>query len=187
MTVAYAVAASCAPIGLSFTAVALATGMLWGGPMWGTYWAWDPRLTSELLMLFLYLGCVGLRGAMDVYGAPIAQARCRRWSGWSTSDHSLLGDLVELAAPGSQCHEIRPTEHARLDAVPLLLMFAGFTCFFVALLLCVRAAKLLRRERNGTLDRRGIADEPGDGNGPRAGLLAARAEPAPGSTEGVSG
>src|ERR1700734_3194706 len=47
MMVAYAVAASCAVIGASFTALALATGMLWGRPMWGTYWEWDPRLTSE--------------------------------------------------------------------------------------------------------------------------------------------
>jgi heme exporter protein C len=49
-----------APIGASFTALALATGMLWGKPMWGTYWVWDARLTSELVLLFLYLGVIGL-------------------------------------------------------------------------------------------------------------------------------
>lgn len=51
---------SLAPIGASFTALALATGMLWGKPMWGTYWVWDARLTSELVLLFLYLGVIGL-------------------------------------------------------------------------------------------------------------------------------
>ena len=65
MNVAHAVAASCPKIGASFTAVALATGMLWGRPMWGTFWVWDPRLTSELLLLFLYLSYIALRSAFD--------------------------------------------------------------------------------------------------------------------------
>src|SRR6202008_2551772 len=65
MKVAHAVAASCAPIGASFTFAALVTGSLWGEPMWGTWWEWDPRLTSELILLFLYLGYLGLRGAIE--------------------------------------------------------------------------------------------------------------------------
>ena len=56
MKLAHALAAACAPIGVWFTAVALITGSVWGKPMWGTWWAWDPRLTSELILLFLYLG-----------------------------------------------------------------------------------------------------------------------------------
>src|SRR5882672_652787 len=63
--VAHAVAASCAPIGASFTFAALVTGALWGQPMWGTYWEWDPRLTSELILLFLYLGYMGLRAGLE--------------------------------------------------------------------------------------------------------------------------
>src|SRR5258707_15036057 len=65
MNVAHSVAASCGGIGASFTFLALVTGSLWGRPMWGTYWQWDPRLTSELVMLFLYLGYMGLRRAID--------------------------------------------------------------------------------------------------------------------------
>ena len=61
MKVAHAAAAACAPVGAWFTVVALGTGMLWGKPMWGAYWVWDPRLTSELVLLFLYLGYMGLR------------------------------------------------------------------------------------------------------------------------------
>ena len=54
-----------APVGASFTFLALVTGSLWGKPMWGTYWVWDARLTSELILLFLYLGVIGLYGAID--------------------------------------------------------------------------------------------------------------------------
>jgi len=61
----HAVAAASAPIGASFTLLALVTGSLWGRPMWGTYWAWDPRLTSELILLFLYVGMMSLRSAFE--------------------------------------------------------------------------------------------------------------------------
>ncbi|MBU2114976.1 MAG: heme ABC transporter permease [Gammaproteobacteria bacterium] len=52
-----------APIGAVYTAIALITGMAWGKPMWGTWWVWDARLTSELILLFLYLGVIALSGA----------------------------------------------------------------------------------------------------------------------------
>ncbi|PPU95083.1 heme ABC transporter permease CcmC [Xanthomonas albilineans] len=54
-----------APIGAAFTLVTLCTGSLWGKPMWGTWWTWDARLTSELVLLFLYLGVIGLHRAID--------------------------------------------------------------------------------------------------------------------------
>jgi len=54
-----------APIGAAFTLLALVTGSLWGRPTWGTYWVWDARLTSELVLLFLYLGVIGLYNAFD--------------------------------------------------------------------------------------------------------------------------
>jgi len=56
---------SSAPIGAAFTIIALASGSLWGRPTWGTYWVWDARLTSELVLLFLYLGVIGLHNAID--------------------------------------------------------------------------------------------------------------------------
>ena len=65
---AHAVAASAAPIGASFTVVSLLTGMLWGKPMWGTYWEWDPRLTSELILLFIYFGYMSLRASFEDIG-----------------------------------------------------------------------------------------------------------------------
>jgi heme exporter protein C len=63
--VAAMVSRSCAPIGAAFTFLALVTGSLWGKPMWGTWWAWDARLTSELILLFLYLGYIGLQEAIE--------------------------------------------------------------------------------------------------------------------------
>lgn len=63
--VAAMVARSCAPVGAAFTFLALATGSLWGKPMWGTWWIWDARLTSELILLFLYLGYIGLQEAFE--------------------------------------------------------------------------------------------------------------------------
>ena len=54
-----------APIGAGFTAVTLITGALWGRPTWGTYWVWDARLTSELVLLFLYFGVIGLYNAIE--------------------------------------------------------------------------------------------------------------------------
>jgi len=54
-----------APVGAAFTIIALASGSLWGRPTWGTYWVWDARLTSELVLLFLYLGVIGLYNSID--------------------------------------------------------------------------------------------------------------------------
>jgi len=62
---AHIVSVSCAPIGAIFTFLALITGSLWGKPTWGTYWEWDARMTSELILLFLYLGYIALHNAFD--------------------------------------------------------------------------------------------------------------------------
>jgi heme exporter protein C len=63
--VAEILAMTTAPIGAAFTIVTLAAGSLWGRPTWGTFWVWDARLTSELVLLFLYLGVIGLYNAID--------------------------------------------------------------------------------------------------------------------------
>jgi len=54
-----------APCGATFTAICLATGSIWGRPTWGTWWEWDPRLTSELVLLFIYFGVMGLHAAIE--------------------------------------------------------------------------------------------------------------------------
>ncbi len=62
---AYVIAKVSAPIGAAFTFLALITGAVWGKPMWGTWWVWDARLTSELILLFLYLAYISLNNAFD--------------------------------------------------------------------------------------------------------------------------
>src|ERR671925_1227429 len=65
LKLAEVIATASAPVGAAFTFLALATGSLWGKPMWGTWWVWDARLTSELVLLFLYFGFMALQAAID--------------------------------------------------------------------------------------------------------------------------
>ncbi len=66
------VAEAAAPVGAAFSVVTLASGSIWGKPMWGTWWAWDARLTSMLVLLIIYIGIMALRGALD---EPLKAAR----------------------------------------------------------------------------------------------------------------
>jgi heme exporter protein C len=148
MKVAHAVAASCAPIGASFTVAALVTGSLWGKPMWGTWWVWDPRLTSELILLFLYLGFMGLRAGFDdtqradrsgallaivgMVNVPIIHYSVIWWN--------------SLHQGPSVMRFGKPTMPAAM-LVPLLLLLLGFTLFFAAVLLVRVRAEILQRER----------------------------------------
>ncbi len=149
MNVAHAVAASCASIGAWFTVLALATGSLWGRPMWGTYWAWDPRLTSELVLLFLYLGYMGLRSAIDdtaradrasavlalvgVINLPIIHYSVDWWNSLHQG-HTLL-KFGKASMPPSML-------------LPLLLMMLAFMLYFAAIMLTRARGEVLRRERN---------------------------------------
>src|ERR1700689_4625843 len=151
MKIAHAAAASCAPIGASFTVAALVTGSLWGRPMWGTYWEWDPRLTSELILLFLYLGYMGLRtGIEDTQRADRASAVLAvvglvnvpiiHYSVvWWNSLHQAPS-VMRLAKPSM----------APSMLVPLLLMLLGFTLYFVAVLLVRLRGEVLGRERTAS-------------------------------------
>jgi heme exporter protein CcmD len=92
-------ASAIAPTGALFTFIALWTGSLWGKPTWGTYWVWDARLTSELILLFLYFGFIALQAAIDDPRRPRRRgARAGRRG--EHPDHLFLGAVVEHAAPG---------------------------------------------------------------------------------------
>jgi len=125
-----------APVGAGFTLVCLATGSLWGQPMWGTWWAWDARLTSVLILFFLYLGYMALQNAFDdpargaraaailalvgVVNVPII-----KWSvdWWNT-----------LHQPASVSRLDAPAIHSSM-LLPLLVMAAGFGAYFATVLL----------------------------------------------------
>ncbi|MGY3078276.1 hypothetical protein ACVWZZ_004684 [Bradyrhizobium sp. LM6.10] len=93
-------AKAAAPIGAAFTFLALLTGSLWGRPMWGTYWEWDARLTSVLILFLMYLGLMALWRAVDdpsPRGARRGRADPSRCD--QPAHHQVLGRLVEHAAP----------------------------------------------------------------------------------------
>jgi heme exporter protein C len=151
MKVAHAAAAACAPVGAWFTVVALVSGMLWGKPMWGTYWEWDPRLTSELILLFLYLGYMGLRaGVEDPTKADKASAMLAIVG---VVNVPIIKFSVEWWNSLHQTPTVMQMGKPKMDGDmlwPLLLMFVAFALYFVAVLLTRLRAELLRRERNAS-------------------------------------
>jgi heme exporter protein C len=146
---AHAVAAGAAPIGASFTAVALISGMLWGKPMWGTYWEWDPRLTSELILLFIYFGYMSLRASFE----DISKAD--RASGLLAVIGVVNLPIIHFSVTWWSSLHQGPTIK-KLDAPsisgdmlwPLLLLIAASTLFFGAMLLYRVRAEVLDREQN---------------------------------------
>lgn len=149
MKLAHAVAAAAAPLGAWFTFLALATGSIWGRPMWGTWWEWgDPRLTSELVLLFLYFGYMALRNAIEdttkadrasavlaLVGAvnvPIIHFSVEWWSSLHQGP-----TLVKKGGPAMDTAML----------YPLLAMIFGFTLLFGALLLRRLRTEVLYRER----------------------------------------
>jgi heme exporter protein C len=158
MKVAHAAAAACAPVGAWFTFVALGTGMLWGKPMWGAYWVWDPRLTSELVLLFLYLGYMGLRaGIEDPSKADKASAVL---AVVGVVNVPIIKFSVEWWNSLHQTPTVMQMGKPKMDGDmlwPLLLMFVAFALYFVAVLLTRLRAELLRRERNASWIREVVA------------------------------
>ena len=125
-----------APIGLMFTGLALITGAIWGKPMWGTWWVWDARLTSVLILFFLYLGYIALWQAIDdpdkaaraaailalvgVINIPIIRFSVDWWN--------------TLHQPASVIRAGGPSLHTDM-LVPLLVMAVAFMAYFATVLL----------------------------------------------------
>jgi heme exporter protein C len=149
MKLAHAVAAAAAPIGAWFTFLALITGSIWGRPMWGTWWEWgDPRLTSELILLFLYFGYMALRGAID------DQSKADRSSAVLALVGAINVPIIHFSVEWwSSLHQgptlVREGGPAITSDMlyPLLAMIFGFTLFFGAVLLKRVRTEVLARER----------------------------------------
>lgn len=150
MKITEVLAAAAAPLGAAFTFVTLATGSLWGKPMWGTWWAWDARLTSELVLLFLYLGYIALYNAyqdrrsgaraaailaiVGVVNIPIIKYSVEWWTTLhqpSSSKGLIIGATID---PSMRW--------------PLYLMLFGFLFSFAYLLLQRARNLLLLQERH---------------------------------------
>jgi heme exporter protein C len=141
-------AQAAAPLGAGFTLVCLVTGSLWGEPMWGTWWVWDARLTSVLVLFFLYLGYIALVNAFD---EPTRGARAGAILALvGAVNLPIIKFSVDwwntLHQPASVFRLGGPTIATSM-LWPLLIMSLGFTMFFVTLLLvrmrsALMAAKL---------------------------------------------
>jgi heme exporter protein C len=146
---AHAMAAACAPLGAWFTALALLTGSVWGKPMWGTWWTWDPRLTSELLLLFLYFGYMALRSSFDETQRADRASAVLAMVG--VVNVPIIHYSVEWWNSLHQGPSIMAKQGNAIDASmlpPLFIMLAGFTLYFAALLCDRLRTQILQRERN---------------------------------------
>ena len=139
-------AKAAAPIGATFTFIALITGSLWGKPMWGTYWVWDARLTSMLVLFLLYLGLIALWQAIEEPGRAGRAAAILALVG--AINIPIIKFSVDwwntLHQPASVLRAGGPTIDPSLLA-PLFVMAAGFTALFVLLHLIAMRAEILRR------------------------------------------
>jgi heme exporter protein C len=158
--VAHAVAVACAPAGAGFTVVSLATGMIWGQPTWGTWWAWDPRIVSQMFLLFFFLGYIGLRSAIDdtdradrasavlaivgVVNVPIVRYSVNWWNSLHQAPTVLRADGPAITS-------------AMLW--PLLLMALAYTLYFVWIMLTRARAEVLRRDRGSNWVREALASD----------------------------
>lgn len=138
-----------APIGASLTFLALATGSIWGRPTWGTWWEWDARMTSTLVLLFLFLGIIALRAAME----------SRESAARATAVLALVGVVnlpiikysVEwwntLHQPSSFSLTEKPAMPAEMWMPLLVMVIAYYLCFFAVWMMRIRAEILLREYR----------------------------------------
>jgi heme exporter protein C len=136
-----------AALGATYTVIALFSGALWGKPMWGTWWIWDARLTSELILLFLYMGYMGLRSAI---ANPIRAA-------YASAILAVIGMIdipivhfsVEWWATlhqGATLAKLTKPSISTEMLYPLLGMIAAFTSFYIVLLCAQVRLEILKRE-----------------------------------------
>jgi len=149
-----------APLGAGFTLLCLVTGSLWGEPMWGTWWVWDARLTSVLVLFFLYLGYIALADAFDDPGRGARAAALLAIVG--VVNLPIIKFSVDwwntLHQPASVLRMGGPAIYVSM-LVPLLVMTAGFTMLSAALLL-LRMRTLLFERRARALRINAAAAEP---------------------------
>ena len=138
---------ACAPIGAALTFVALVTGAIWGKPTWGTWWVWDARITSMLILLFLYLGVVALHEAYDNKAA--ASKACAVLSLVGMVNIPIIYKSVDWWYSLHQPASIKFTGESTIDPsmlYPLLLMIGSFYALFTCSLLMNMRTEILSRE-----------------------------------------
>jgi heme exporter protein C len=146
-TLADIISRSCAPVGVCFTLSALITGSIWGKPTWGTWWVWDARLTSELILLFIYIGHILISNAYDD----------RRKGDRNASILTLIGIInlpiikwsVDWWNTLHQPASISKFSSPSIDSsmlIPLFIMTLSFLLFFISVVLLRIKSEIITRK-----------------------------------------
>jgi heme exporter protein C len=139
-------AKAAAPIGAAFTLLCLITGSLWGRPEWGTYWVWDARLTSELVLFLLYLGVIALwRTVEDPARAARAVAILTLVGAIDLPIIKFSVDWWNTLHQGSSIFRLDGPTIDPSILIPLFVMAAAFTLLFATLLIAAMRNEILRR------------------------------------------
>ncbi|MGD9918369.1 MAG: heme ABC transporter permease [Paenirhodobacter sp.] len=148
-------AKAAAPIGMVMTVIALITGAIWGQPMWGTWWAWDPRLTSFLILFLFYLGYMALWSAIDNpdTAADLTGVLCLVGSVFALLSRYAVLFWNQGLHQGATLSMDSQQHIADVYWFPLLVCIAGFILFFVALVL-LRTRTEIRARRLKALEQR---------------------------------
>ncbi|WP_420343692.1 heme ABC transporter permease [Paenirhodobacter sp.] len=148
-------AKAAAPIGAVMTLIALITGAVWGQPMWGTWWEWDPRLTSFLILFLFYLGYMALWSAIENAdtAADLTSVLCLVGSVFALLSRYAVNFWNQGLHQGATLSMDKAEHIADVYWFPLLLCMAGFILFFIALVL-LRTRTEIRLRRLKALEQR---------------------------------
>lgn len=151
MKLADMVMKSAAPLGAALTFVALVTGAIWGKPTWGTYWVWDARITSMLVLLFLYMGVMALQHSYTSVDAANRASAVLSLVGMVNIPiiYKSVDWWYTLHQPATIKFTEAPTMHPDMFH-PLLVMIVGFYCFYALVLILNTRSEILHRERRAS-------------------------------------
>ena len=149
-------ARAAAPVGGTMTLVALATGALWGQPMWGTWWAWDPRLTSFLILFLFYLGYIALWEAIENpdTAADLTSVLCLVGSVFALLSRYAVNFWSQGLHQGASLSLDKEENVADVFYFPLLVCIAGFVLLFVVLVLYRTGTEIRARRLHALLARK---------------------------------
>lgn len=152
-------AKAAAPIGLTFTLIALVTGALWGQPMWGTWWAWDPRLTSFLILCLFYLGYIALWSAIENpdTAADLTAILCLVGSVFAVLSRYAVNFWNQGLHQGASLSLDKEENVSDVFWYPLLVCIVGFVLLFVTLVLMRTRTEIRSRRLQALLARERVA------------------------------
>ena len=152
-------AKAAAPVGLTFTVIALVTGALWGQPMWGTWWAWDPRLTSFLILFLFYLGYVALWEAIENpdTAADLTAILCLVGSVFAVPSRYAVNFWNQGLHQGASLSLDKKENVSDVFWLPLVICIAGFVLLFLTLVLVRTRTEIRARRLQALLARERVA------------------------------